>query len=85
MKRTFLNKILRNWILALACCTLAAIVFDMVFSVFDSRESISSEVERNNPEADVKPEKIVHKSAFDSVRSEHLKSKGINPDSIMNL
>ena len=84
MKMMNRNKILKNWILVLACCTLVAITIDILLSGYKDRESIVLEIEDGGRTEENEQEPVIRKSAFDSVRIEHLKSRGINPDSIIN-
>lgn len=85
MKRINCNKILRNWILLLFCCTLTGIFLDILFSVPVNRQKISLGIDSNTPEEKYLPEENPSKSAFDSIRNEYLLSCGLDPDSIINL
>ena len=79
MKRSDYNKLLRNWILVLLCCTLTGIMLDILFSGPDNRQEISSHIQSNNPEENPS------KSAFDSIRNMYLINRDLNSDSITNL
>ena len=81
MKLSNCNKLLRNWILVLLCCTLAGIMLDILFS----RQEISPHIHSNKPQKKHSSEENPSENAFDSIRNMYMISGNLNTDSIKKL
>lgn len=73
-----------RWILILVSCTLIGIIYEIAFSDSKDKYTIQPEVLQSDKVEDCIPETELLHSAFDSVRKEHLISREINPNNIIN-
>lgn len=83
MKWSEKDRFLTGWILILVLCTLIGIIYEIVFADSQRKDNIQSGIESNHQEDYFSEPGLLH-SAFDSVRREHLNSREINHDSIIN-